>query len=190
MTALVTAPLPDLTDEQFLAYFWARVDRRSETDCWLWTGAVNIAGRPIATYHQQDTYAYRIAYALAHGDAPDSLCVCHRCDVPLCVNPAHLFLGSYADNFADMRRKGRAADVPAPARGEANPAATAADDVVTQARAMYATGAHTQAELAVHFGVAQSTVGRWIRGAARGDAAGPVLSVGKGRNATRQWEGE
>jgi hypothetical protein len=56
---------------------------------------------------QAHLYAHRVAWELANDSIPAGLKCCHRCDVPLCVNPAHLFLGTQRDNLHDGRAKGR-----------------------------------------------------------------------------------
>ena len=55
-------------------------------------------------------FSHRAAYILFNGEIEDGLCVLHRCDMPQCVNPDHLFLGTQRDNMVDMRNKGRASD--------------------------------------------------------------------------------
>lgn len=87
------------TDTEF---FWDRVLPEPNSGCWLWTGRATVLG-----YGQLRTqYAHRFSYAL-HKQDPGSLNVCHRCDVPSCVNPDHLFLGTQKDNIQDMFAKGR-----------------------------------------------------------------------------------
>lgn len=93
------------------ALFWSRVDKGSESECWLWTGRV--------TSHAWGEYgrfwvtdvgyvrAHRYSYELVNGPLPDGLFVMHACDNPRCVNPAHLSTGTHTDNMRDMATKGR-----------------------------------------------------------------------------------
>lgn len=87
--------------------FWSKVKRGDPADCWMWTGARAHGYGRIRTIGKRFCRAHRLAYALAHGD-PGPLLVCHRCDNPLCVNPAHLFLGTVQDNNLDRDTKHRA----------------------------------------------------------------------------------
>lgn len=82
------------------------------------------------------------------GPIVDDLHVLHRCDVPLCVHPAHLFLGTEADNHADKAAKGRSA------RGTRNGAAKISESTVLAILA--AAGRHQ--DVAARFGVAKATV--------------------------------
>jgi hypothetical protein len=79
--------------------------------CWHWVGDTTLAGYGQITRKQRGTrfvrYAHRIAYERAYGPIPEGLCVCHTCDNPSCVRPAHLFLGTPKDNHDDCVKKGR-----------------------------------------------------------------------------------
>lgn len=81
----------------------------NESGCWLWNGP-----RYKKTWHGQFRFrfqgtrlAHRLSWMFHNGPIPAGMVVCHRCDVPHCVNPEHLFLGTWADNVRDMYAKGR-----------------------------------------------------------------------------------
>lgn len=92
--------------------FWAKVDKRGPDDCWLWSGATIEFGHGQFSSGKRNVYAHRYSWEMANGPIPDGLYVLHKCDVPACVNPSHLFLGTQTENMADMRRKGRGSKPP------------------------------------------------------------------------------
>lgn len=99
--------------EQLLERFENKFTPEPNTDCWIWTGAVNSSGYGSFYFNGRDVRAHRASWELHYGPIPNgdhhgTTCVCHTCDNPLCVNPAHLFLGTQSDNMRDMYRKGRA----------------------------------------------------------------------------------
>lgn len=80
--------------------------------CWEWKGSKHIGyGKTIVGSRKDGTrrsvLAHRLAYEIWNGEIPDGYEVCHKCDNPSCINPAHLFVGTQQDNIDDRERKGR-----------------------------------------------------------------------------------
>lgn len=81
--------------------------KSSGEGCLLFTGTTNGRGYGYFWDGKKVTLAHRAAWALEKGPIPKNRFVLHRCDVKLCVNVAHLLLGTPQDNVDDMLRKGR-----------------------------------------------------------------------------------
>lgn len=128
--------------------------------CWLWVGCKNPDGYGL--YGAGSLYgerrAHRIMYRIAVGDIPKGLCVCHHCDEPSCVNPAHLFIGTWADNNRDRDHKGRTIIV----RGSKQGSAKLSDDKVKEILRLAKCGAH-KPTLAKRFGISKTQLYTIVR---------------------------
>jgi hypothetical protein len=127
--------------------YWAHVQKGP--GCWLWTACISVSGYGQIWRDGRQVAAQRVGYELAYGPFDPALKVLHRCDVPACVRPDHLFLGTVADNARDMYAKGR---FPIK-RGEEAPRARLTEVQVREIRARYVRGVFGAKRLAKEYGV-------------------------------------
>lgn len=150
------------------ARFWAKVQKLPEIDggCWAWIGGhdKNMYGQFYTVENGKKlTYkAHVYSWHLFMGRKPAKgyweLFVCHKCDHPWCVNPAHLFPGTAKDNADDMVSKNRRS------RGEDRPLAKLTDEKVKDIRSKWKIGNYSCQELAMEYGVTKATIEAVING--------------------------
>lgn len=133
--------------------FWSKVDKSAGEDgCWEWAAFRDRFGYGKIRVQGRYTLSHRLSAAMAGLDV-EGLCVCHRCDNPACVNPAHLFAGTQADNVRDMLEKGRGSK----AKGRDNGQSKLTEENVVEIKARLKAG-ESQRSIAKGFSVSQMTV--------------------------------
>lgn len=134
--------------------FWKKV--RKTDSCWIWVGGSNSYGYGNIWNSGRKVLASHVSWELHNGPIPEGLCVLHNCpggDNPICVNPAHLFLGTKAVNNSDRAQKGRNRDQ----RGEKNSTSRLTAQQVIEIRRRIAAG-EIQRNLATEYGVHYCTI--------------------------------
>lgn len=120
--------------------------------CWLWARGLH-KGYGHLRIGTKTWIAHRASWAIFNGPIPSGMLVLHKCDVPACVNPQHLFIGSQKDNCSDAKAKGRNA------RGERCWRCKMTKDDVIAIRLSKT----SYAELAARYGITKSAIGRIVR---------------------------
>jgi predicted DNA-binding protein (UPF0251 family) len=155
--------------------FISKVKRTDGDGCWTWTA--NTRNGRYGAFHMfdRDVMAHRASWLLHRGEIPDGMCVCHKCDNPICVNPGHLFLGTASDNMRDMSRKGRGGVAKGARngkstkpektpRGESAGQSKLTNEQVMALRADGRLSGLSQRKLAEKYGITQATVWNILNG--------------------------
>ena len=140
--------------------FWNKINKNSS--CWLWIGVKDRFGYGRFSLDGRMVYAHRIIWEYVNGSIPNGLFVLHKCDVPACVNPEHLFLGTQSDNLKDAYQKGHLRHLSG-FRGEKQGQSKLTDEIVKSIREEYQNPKTSQYQLAKRYGVCQTTIWRVVK---------------------------
>jgi hypothetical protein len=145
---------PIILDESLKGRFWGKVSKEGLDGCWLWIGAKAWGYGQIKGTGKEPLYrAHRVSWEINRGRIPHGMLVLHHCDVPACVNPNHLFIGSAKDNTQDMLAKNRHRIIV----GEQHHGTKMTDEDVREIRLMLRDGVF-QRVIAEKYGVAQCQI--------------------------------
>jgi len=127
--------------------------------CWLWIGATYPNGYGRVRYKGKMCQTHRLAYEFEYGLIPDGMLICHQCDNRLCINPNHLFLGTYLDNNQDMIKKGRGIYF----KGEQSGNHKLTEKYVNEIRKKYMSDNYTQRQLVKEYDVSSHAISCIVR---------------------------
>jgi hypothetical protein len=132
--------------------FWSKVNKTDT--CWLWTGSLNEKGYGKIWFNGKMVKSHRVSWVLSGNTIPEGMVICHAsheiCGNRHCVNPAHLRVGTFADNSNDMIADGTTT------RGTKNPTSKLTEEQVRDIRANPEN--KTQRVLAREYGVGECQI--------------------------------
>lgn len=141
--------------KSILNKFWNRFEK-TENGCWEWKKTFNGKGYGKIKVERKDrsdkVYAHRFSYMIHKGEIPKNKIVCHSCDNRSCVNPNHLWLGTYKDNMQDASNKNRIR------KGEESPKAKLSKEDVIHIKKMLKRFDMKQKEIAKKFNVSRGAI--------------------------------
>ena len=149
--------MDETTKNEIIEIIHSRSIKITESGCWIWMGTMGSGiNNKYGTFvlKKKRFSAHRASFYVFKGEIPIGLLVCHVCDVPACVNPNHLFLGTHKENTWDMIKKGRR--VQSTMQGEKHGCSKLTSKQFLEIRSLK--GKYTEIEIANMFGVSKPLI--------------------------------
>lgn len=134
--------------------FYKKFNINKKNGCWIWNASSNSAGYGLMRINYEYILAHRLSWMIYKGEIPAGLCVLHNCDIPACVNPDHLFIGSQKENIKDMISKNRNSC----GIGEKNGHSILSEKIVLEIRNKYIPKKYSMRMLAKEYGVTPQNI--------------------------------
>lgn len=150
---------------ELIERFEEKVIPEPNSGCWIWLGSLDSGRYARIGIKGKNHKASRVSVRLYKCEDPGSLSVLHRCDMPECVNPDHLFVGTHQDNMKDRDAKGRQADRSGTRNGCAgtkNPIGKLSEDQVREIRGLF--GRMSYRKIGERFGVCTGSIQKIAEG--------------------------
>lgn len=166
----------NMTLQETVDYFAANFCTTMDNGCIEIHGIVtNNHGYTHIWFGDTMVLSHRLFYMAHVGPIPEGMFLCHKCDNPLCVNPAHMFIGTQTDNMRDMANKGRTGV----RHGSSNHVAKLTESDVLAIRERAAAG-EVLNTMAIEYGVTSIVISKIVRGLSWKHVGGPLTNIGKG----------
>lgn len=149
-----------MLDNRLIENFKAKFITGTEEECWNWTAALDGKGYGQLRYGYKQYISSRLSWEVFRGPIPEGMLVLHKCDNRKCVNPNHLYIGTYSDNMGDRESRNRAPNAGRPI--------THSKEFIAYIKLLSSQG-NSQMSISRSLGISQSFISQVLRGIKRVD---------------------
>ncbi len=131
--------------------FWRYANKKSKDECWIWSGHLRGKGYGHINHKHKNLSAHRVSWTIHNESIPEGKLILHKCDNPACVNPNHLYIGTYGDNNMDRENRNP---------GTSGVPSTIGPEATQKIIDLYSSGKYRQTELSMIYNLSRAQISR------------------------------